>query len=115
MADALDVDINRDIDRRIEGLSAKQLAGQLLVVGYAGLEPPPELDAAIAAGERAGVILFRRNLSPGIAGLEALQGTTARLARRSPPGLPLLIAIDEEGGRVARLGAPALALPPMRR
>lgn len=105
----------RVIDTLVDGLSARQLAGQLLVVGYAGLEPSAELEGAVEAGERAGVILFRRNLSPALAGLEALQGTTARLARRSPPELPVLIAIDEEGGRVARLSAPALALPPMRR
>lgn len=111
MAEARD----RGLDLLVDGLSARQLAGQLLVVGYAGLEPAPELGAAIEAGERAGVILFRRNISPGIVGLEALQGTTARLAQRSPSELPLLVAIDEEGGRVARLSAPALALPPMRR
>jgi beta-N-acetylhexosaminidase len=111
MAEALDP----GIERSVAALSPRQLAGQLLVVGYAGLEPPPELAAAIAAGERAGVILFRRNISPGIAGLAALQGVTAALAGSSPAELPLLIAIDEEGGRVARLGPPALALPPMRR
>ena len=104
-----------ELDVLVEGLSPRQLAGQLLVVGYAGLEPAPELSAALEAGERAGVILFRRNIAPGLAGLEALQGTVARLARRCPPELPALVAIDEEGGRVARLGAPALALPPMRR
>src|SRR5262245_12168070 len=99
----------------VEGLSPRQLAGQLLVVGYTGLEPGPELCAAVEAGERAGVVVFRRNLSPGLAGLEALQATLARLAALGSPELPLLVAIDEEGGRVARLGAPALALPPMRR
>ena len=85
------------IDRVVDGLSARQLAGQLLVVGYAGLEPAGELQGSIEAGERAGIILFRRNISPGIAGLEALQGSMASLARRSPPALPLLVAIDEEG------------------
>jgi beta-N-acetylhexosaminidase len=115
MAEAPSSAVDSALDGVIDGLSPRQLAGQLLVVGYAGLEPPPELDAAIEAGERAGVIVFRRNISPGSAGLTALQGTTARLARRSPEGLPPLVAIDEEGGRVARLGAPAIALPPMRR
>ena len=107
--------MNAELDAIVEGLTPRQLAGQLLVVGYEGLEPTLELCSAIEAGERAGVVLFRRNLTAGVDGLEALRETTARLARRSPAGLPLLVAIDEEGGRVARLGAPALGLPPMRR
>ena len=48
-------------------------------------------------------------------GLHALQVLCASIARQSRPGLPALIAIDEEGGRVTRLGPPALALPAMRR
>jgi beta-N-acetylhexosaminidase len=89
--------------------------GQLVVVGFAGAELPAELASAFEAGERAGVVLFRRNIEPGIDGLGGLQRLCASLAARSPAGLPPLIAIDEEGGRVARLGPPALRLPPMRR
>jgi beta-N-acetylhexosaminidase len=99
----------------VERLSPAQLAGQLLVVGFDGDRPPPDLARALRSGERAGVILFRRNLSDGLRGLQALQGLCGELSALSPPDLPTLIAIDEEGGRVARLRPPALALPPMRR
>lgn len=102
-------------DADIDGLSARQLAGQLLVVGFAGLEAPPELLAAFEAGERAGVVLFRRNLEPGLPGLAATRRLCASLLAASPAELPPLVAIDEEGGRVARLGPPALRMPPMRR
>jgi len=104
-----------DLNLFVDGLSPRELAGQLLVVGYGGLEPPPELCAALEAGERAGVILFRRNISAGLTGLAALQASLTRVARQCRPELRQLVAIDEEGVRVARLGAPALALPPMRR
>jgi beta-N-acetylhexosaminidase len=99
----------------VEAWSPRQLAGQLLVVGFAGQEAPPELLEALAAGERGGVVLFRRNLAGGNDGVAALQALCASLASASPSGCPPLVAIDEEGGRVARLSPPALALPPMRR
>ena len=98
----------------LEALSPAELAGQLLVVGFEGTELPAELRAALGAGERAGVILFRRNLKPGLTGLVELQRLCRELAQSAPPALPPLITIDEEGGRVARLHPPALRLPPMR-
>jgi beta-N-acetylhexosaminidase len=99
----------------VSELSPRQLAGQLLVVGFDGLDAPEDLSRDFEAGERAGVVIFRRNVAEGAAGLERLSRTCAAFARSSPATLPPLIAIDEEGGRVARLGAPALRLPPMRR
>jgi beta-N-acetylhexosaminidase len=103
------------LDAFIDTLSTRQLAGQLVVVGFDGLEVPAELRQAFEAGERAGVVLFRRNLGPGLSGLGQAQRLCASLLAASPAGLPPLVAIDEEGGRVARLGPPALRLPPMRR
>lgn len=103
------------LDPSIDDLSARQLAGQLLVVGFAGLEVPAELSRAFEASERAGVVLFRRNLEPGLGGLAALRALCSGLLAASPAELPPLVAIDEEGGRVARLAPPALRLPPMRR
>jgi beta-N-acetylhexosaminidase len=38
----------------------------------------------------------------------------ARISELAPHDSPLLVAVDQEGGRVARLGAPVLRLPPMR-
>jgi beta-N-acetylhexosaminidase len=101
-------------DGLLEALSPAELAGQLLVVGFEGTELPAELRAVLSAGERAGVILFRRNLKPGLSGLVELQGLCRQLAESASPALPPLITIDEEGGRVARLHPPALRLPPMR-
>jgi beta-N-acetylhexosaminidase len=83
-------------------------------VGFEGTCLPAELEAALRAGERAGVILFRRNLSLLPGALVELQALNASIARQTPADLPALIAIDEEGGRVARLSPPALSLPPMR-
>jgi beta-N-acetylhexosaminidase len=87
-------------------LTAKQLAGQRLVVGFPGAEPPAAVRAMVREGRVAGIILFDENLPTRAAGRRAV----ARLqAIRRPPGLrdPLLVMIDQEGGLVKRIdGAP---------
>jgi beta-N-acetylhexosaminidase len=80
----------------------------VLVAGYTGSAPPPELERAAREGDLAGFILFRRNVG-------TLEETGARVARLL--GLfdePPLVCVDQEGGRVARLGPPVVALPPAR-
>lgn len=87
-----------------------EAAGRVLMVGYpAG--PVPETVAELAReGALAGVVLFKRNLPNVHVALEATTEYRALHAAHSRP----LIAVDQEGGRVARLGAPVLQLPPAR-
>jgi beta-N-acetylhexosaminidase len=63
-----------------------------------------EADALLRRGV-GGVILFSRNIT----GIEQLRDLTAELRRRAPG--PLRIAIDHEGGHVARIGAPLTRFP----
>jgi len=84
------------------------LAGQVLIAGFPGGEPPAAIRAALAADALGGVVLFRRNIE----GPRQLAELLRRLLRDAA-GAPL-VAIDQEGGRVQRLRAPVLELPPMR-
>lgn len=84
--------------------------GQLLVGGFHGTALPTSFARALADGTRGGAILFKRNLESDVLAVVAL---TDAIARAAPSELPPLVAVDQEGGRVARLGAPVLALPPM--
>ncbi|MBK9519285.1 MAG: beta-N-acetylhexosaminidase [Anaeromyxobacter sp.] len=81
----------------------------LLCVGFHGTTPSPEVLELIARGV-GGVILFARNLT----GAEQVAELTGALKRAA--GRPLLVSIDQEGGRVARLRARHgfTELPPMR-
>ncbi len=80
-------------------------AAHVLVAGYVGDAPPPSLTRLPLGG----VILFSRNLG------ESLEETAARVeAIERSLRDPALVAIDQEGGRVARLRDPFLRLPPMR-
>ena len=85
-------------------------AGQVLVAGYESLEPPRELQDLATEGALGGFILFKRNLGTA-AEVAAL---TRRLRSFAPPEAPIWIGIDQEGGRVARLGPPVVRLPPAR-
>ncbi|MCM2332513.1 MAG: beta-N-acetylhexosaminidase [Anaeromyxobacteraceae bacterium] len=81
----------------------------LLCVGFAGKTPSPEVLELIDRGV-GGVILFARNVEDAA----QVAGLVAALKRAA--GRPLLVSIDQEGGRVARLRAPQgfTELPPMR-
>jgi beta-N-acetylhexosaminidase len=80
------------------------------MAGFSGPEPPAELLAAAGRGELGGFILFRRNLGP----IAAVAELTQRLLGSCPVELPPWIAVDQEGGRVQRLGPPVAQLPDMR-
>jgi beta-N-acetylhexosaminidase len=90
-------------------LPVERLSGELLVSGFEGTVLDAPLEAALRAGRRAGVILFRRNIES----LEQVAALNARVAR-SAGDVPLLVSVDQEGGRVERLKAPFPELPPMR-
>ncbi|MFZ5470112.1 MAG: beta-N-acetylhexosaminidase, partial [Myxococcota bacterium] len=81
---------------------------RMVMVGLPGASPDPEALALVDAGVF-GAILFSRNItSPEQTA--ALCRSLKERARR-----PFLLAVDQEGGRVARLkGAPFTSLPPMR-
>jgi beta-N-acetylhexosaminidase len=90
--------------------SIREAAGQVLVAGYEGPEPPQTLRERAAEGALGGFILFRRNLGNAAEVAEL----TGRLRSFAPEGQPLWVAVDQEGGRVARLGPPVLRLPAAR-
>ncbi len=82
----------------------------MIVAGFPDREPTAAILDALRHEALAGVILFKRNLGE----LAELAATTARIAEAAGSLAPL-VAIDQEGGRVQRLGPPVLQLPPMRR
>ncbi|MEE9276367.1 MAG: beta-N-acetylhexosaminidase [bacterium] len=91
----------------------EEKAGQHIVAGFEGLAPPASLLERIRAGRAGGVILFRRNIESAEQTL-SLTHALQRAAAESPRRLPLLIAIDEEGGRVSRLSEDFTRFPAAR-
>ncbi len=81
--------------------------GQLGMIGFEGTEVTPDLRAWMEEYQPGGVILFSRNLvNPEQ--IATLTNDLQALAADSP----LLIAIDQEGGRVSRLPSDFTIFPP---
>ncbi len=99
-------------------MNIRQKIGQLFLLGFQGerLDPSHPLLADIRERNLGGVILFDRHLATGnetnnICSAAQVQALTSSL--RQHARIPLLIAIDQEGGKVRRLkperGFPATA------
>lgn len=86
----------------VASMSLAEKAGQLLMIGFDGLWPSREATDLISRGLAGGVILFARNLD-GPEQAAELTDFLQQIASKSRLGLPLFIAIDQEGGSVARL------------
>ncbi len=79
-------------------MTIRDTVGQLLMVGFQGTELSPAFLDWLQEYRPGGVILFSRNLVDP----EQVARLTNALQAHAP-NPPLLIAIDEEGGRVSRL------------
>ena len=93
----------------IKDFSDEQLAGQRLMVGFEGRQFNPDLEFLIADLKVGGIILFSQNAETPDQ-VKKLCGTLQEYARtKGQP--PLMIAIDQEGGQVARLKQPFTQFP----
>jgi beta-N-acetylhexosaminidase len=88
----------------------ERLAGNVIVCGFGGLEAPATVHQWLSAEAVAGLILFNRN----IADVDQAAALIASCTEGRNPELPILVCVDQEGGRVARFREPLLQLPPMQ-
>jgi beta-N-acetylhexosaminidase len=105
---------NKNDREVVAGLLAKmtlsEKVGQLLMVGFPGLEPTAEFNDFIKDGLAGGIILFTRNVA-GPGQVTELTGALQKVAGDSRNALPLLIAIDQEGGSVIRISRGVTVFP----
>jgi beta-N-acetylhexosaminidase len=85
------------------------ICGSLVIGGFPGTSLPPPFARALRERRRGGAILFRTNVDGGPAQVAALTRDIRAAGGESP-----LVGVDQEGGRVARLGPPILRVPSMR-
>ena len=89
--------------------SIEQMAGQRLMVGFDGTRLDSDLKYLIDSLKVGGLILFSRNLTDPEQ-IRTLCASAQNHARASGQP-PLLIAVDQEGGQVARLKDPFTRFP----
>ena len=87
--------------------------GQRFMIGFDGFEASADAKRLLREYGVGHVILFARNVDnpEQVAGLVRELQECARLAGHDTP---LLVAVDQEGGRVARMGPPWTVWPPLR-
>ncbi len=88
-------------------MTSREKIGQLFMVGFLGTSVTPDLASFIKTYKPGGVILFSRNLES----VEQIVDLTNGLQACSPHS-PLLVSIDQEGGRVSRLPKDFTIFPP---
>jgi beta-N-acetylhexosaminidase len=79
-------------------MTLKEKIGQMFMVGFAGAGPTKAVLKLIKEFHLGGVILFSRNLNSPTQTAKLCNALQAQSSN-----MPLLIAIDQEGGRVSRL------------
>lgn len=86
-----------------------RMAGAMIMVGFRGTDLPDDspLLRDLAEGRAGGVLLFSRDMLLGtVRNIESPSQVRALVARlKSAAAGPLLVAVDQEGGRVQRLSA----------
>ncbi len=75
---------------------SQQRIGQLLIVGFEGVEMSPQLSALLTELQPSGVILFARNITSAEQTYQLLKDCQACVST------PLFTCVDMEGGRVDR-------------
>lgn len=93
---------------KLKSLTLDEKIGQLLIVGFEGIETNEEIEKMIKDYYVGGFILFERNISNGENTLELIN-SIKKLNREN--NVPLFISIDEEGGNVSRLPKEFRKLP----
>jgi beta-N-acetylhexosaminidase len=94
----------KDVVRRV---------GRRLMVGFEGATASADVKALIRDFAVGHVILFARNVE-GPEQLADLVRELQETARAAGHDRPLVVAVDQEGGRVARLKSPWTKWPPLR-
>lgn len=93
----------------LEGYSPERMAGQRLMVGFDGTDFDRELAYLIEELKVGGIILFSRNIRTPEQVAELCRSAQECAAACGQPGL--FIAVDQEGGVVARLRKPFTEFP----
>ena len=91
---------------------SREKTGSLLVAGFAGTRPSPEIKSLIRDHSLGGVILYGKNcIDPDQ--VRELVNSLQEVAREAGNPYPLLVAMDQEQGRVVRLREGMTLFPPM--
>ena len=96
-----------ELDRMVEGLTLREKVGQMMMVGFGGTRVNSQVRKWVRDHKVGGVALFARNIES----TEQVARFTRGIHDQARAGLPVFIALDQEGGNVVRLKKGATVLP----
>lgn len=88
-------------DQIVASMSLEEKVGQMMMVGFEGLQPGPDITSAIQDRHIGAVILFGRNIESHEQ-VAASNAALQALAAQANQPAKLMIAIDQEGGATRR-------------
>ena len=86
----------------LEKLTLEEKIGQMFLIGFEGKEMSPELEKLLETVRPGGILLLSRNIDSSDQ-LKNLIKTLQEVSLRET-GLPLFVAVDQEGGPICRIG-----------
>ena len=95
-----------EAEKILRSMSVAEKLGQMVMIGVTGTDADENSRFMLHQYHIGGIILFDRNLENA----EQVKNFTANLQKYADGKIPLLIGIDEEGGRVVRM--PHIVAPP---
>ncbi|MFJ7930073.1 beta-N-acetylhexosaminidase [Peribacillus sp. NPDC096448] len=105
-----DADSHEKIEKLLKKMTLEEKIGQLMMVGFKGTEKSDEITELIEQKHIGGVIYFDRNMkSPKQ--VARLSNSLQQTADQSTHSLPLMVAIDQEGGDIMRMKERVSPLP----
>src|SRR5687768_11938934 len=88
-------------------MTLDEKVGQLLFLGFGGKQLDPTIEQFLLEMKPGGVALFGRNIDTP----EQTMRLIRDVRRHDPGGVPMFVAVDQEGGNVVRLKSEATILP----
>ena len=90
------------MEELLASMTTEQKVGQLFMVYFTDPYFSPALEQMISEYHVGGIIIFARNVT-NLSDLARLINDAQNAATNAEPGVPLLVAADQEGGHVSRL------------
>ena len=87
------------VEKLLQSMTLEEKIGQMLMIGIQGTDVDEESLFMLHQYHIGGIILFDRNMKTQ----EQVKQLNAHLQEQAEEKLPLFIAVDEEGGVVARM------------
>ncbi len=99
-----------DIEALVSTMTIDEKVGQLLMFGIGGTKVGQVAEAHITKRLVGGLVLFGKNVKDPVQLANLIAGLQ-QLSLQTQKGIPLLIAMDQEGGTVVRMKKGATVLP----